>query len=311
VLFQFERHDRALEAYRKVLELRPDFNYYRTHVKIAAVYADQGKHKLAEAAFREYLSLARGLQRVYLPFDEAQLAAARGDLELAFGKYGESVTQLAKAGHVEAAANALYVLAVNAVLAGRAADALLVVRGHKLGGRECRAIALLEANLGNESAAESAATRFAGAIARTVGGTQPLPELLEDLRMETQIARAMYGGDAPAMLAAAMRTSSASFVRFARGYASLLMKDYSGAERWFGSTLALERSKLGVPGNRGGRLPLLTALCHFYLGKVHEGAARAKQAAAEYKAFLSRFETPPAHLAQVTEARAALKRLGE
>jgi tetratricopeptide (TPR) repeat protein len=53
ILYLLARHDEALDAYRKVLQLKPDFQDFLSYRKQARVYADQKKFALAEAALDE------------------------------------------------------------------------------------------------------------------------------------------------------------------------------------------------------------------------------------------------------------------
>ena len=59
------------------------------------------------------------------------------------------------------------------------------------------------------------------------------------------------------------------------------------------------------------RSPLVTLLCHFYLGQVHEATGKRERAVSEDREFLSPFEGWTSRLPQIGESRAALKRLGE
>ena len=54
VLFMAGRDDEAVAAYRKVLELKPDFSDYGEYLKLAIVYTDQKKPDMANAAFQQY-----------------------------------------------------------------------------------------------------------------------------------------------------------------------------------------------------------------------------------------------------------------
>src|SRR5206468_1465843 len=54
VLFTAGRNDEAVAAYRKALELKPDFTDYGEYLKLAIVYADQKKTDISEAAFQQF-----------------------------------------------------------------------------------------------------------------------------------------------------------------------------------------------------------------------------------------------------------------
>jgi hypothetical protein len=91
---------------------------------------------------------------------------------------------------------------------------------------------------------------------------------------------------------------------------ALLRKDYDAAEHLLGRTLLLHRWLNGIVPYMHLRSPLVSLLCHFYLGQVHEATGRREQAVSEYREFLSVFDGSATKPAQVAEARAALKRLG-
>jgi hypothetical protein len=62
-------------------------------------------------------------------------------------------------------------------------------------------------------------------------------------------------------------------------------------------------------GSEHLRSPLVILLCHFYPGQVYDATSKRDQAVSEYREFLSPFEGSPTRLPQISEARAALKRL--
>jgi hypothetical protein len=54
---------------------------------------------------------------------------------------------------------------------------------------------------------------------------------------------------------------------------------------------------------------VLGVLSHYYLGQLYERTSKRDQAINEYQEFLSHFASSQTRLAQVGEARTALKRL--
>ena len=65
-------------------------------------------------------------------------------------------------------------------------------------------------------------------------------------------------------------------------------------------------------GNTGfmrQNLPITAILARFYLGQVCEATSKRDQAVNEYQEFLSHFEGSKAKLAQIGEAKSALKRI--
>ena len=105
ILFMAGRDDEAVAAYRKVLELKPDFNDYLEYLKLAIVYTDQKKPDMANAAFQQSAHRASPLSRLYVPGFEAQFKQTGGDLEGALASYREAVVQLGKAKQNQAAAD--------------------------------------------------------------------------------------------------------------------------------------------------------------------------------------------------------------
>jgi tetratricopeptide (TPR) repeat protein len=81
ILFMAGRDDDAVAAYRKVLELKPDFTGYAEYLKLAIVYTDQKKPDMANAAFQQFAQRASPLSRLYVPGFEAQFKQTGGDFE--------------------------------------------------------------------------------------------------------------------------------------------------------------------------------------------------------------------------------------
>jgi eukaryotic-like serine/threonine-protein kinase len=305
VLFQLRHDDEAIAAYRKVLELKPDFVGYMDYIKLAIVYADQRKFALADSALQEYVKRAAGVNQAYRPVIEGQFREVRGDLHGARQSYQEAVRELARAGQNQAAGDALQSLAKLSLMTGRgAAEDLAFARQQKLAGEQFRAIAFLEAVQGDMTAADRSIQQYA----------QARPEVslrgIEQRRDALQMFRAWSRQDADGVLAAAGRlpeTIDPGF-RFARGCAYYWSKNYSRAEQDLRVALTAERGLSSFNTIRQ-RSPLGEALTHFYLGQVDEAAHQRDQAVNEYQEFLSHFESSRSPLPQVAQARAALQRL--
>ncbi|HLY16678.1 MAG TPA: protein kinase, partial [Bryobacteraceae bacterium] len=103
LLFIAGRHDEAVAAYRKVLEIRPDFSDYVDYLKLAIVYGDQKKFDMADAALGSFAEHASPLHKLYVPAIGAQLQLAHGDFEGALESYGKAIKQLARAGEKRSA----------------------------------------------------------------------------------------------------------------------------------------------------------------------------------------------------------------
>ncbi len=304
IFFWFGRDDEALAAYRKVLELKPDFQSFEEYVKLAVVYADQGKYALAEAALQEYAQRTTALNRLYLPIFQSQIQQMRGDLDGALESYRKAVSELAHAGQDASAGQTLQSFAGAAALMGEAAPALAFARQQKLHGEELPAVAFLEAVRGDQAASERDLQNFASA--------RPWisPRFIELHRLSNQIAADILRNDGRAALEALGHYPDFRRVDilFSRARAHLLVNEYASAEPEFRSTLRESRTFSNFTFMRG-QVPLFGLLCHFYLGQLYEATGKSPQAIDEYQSFLSHFEGSRTKLPQVAEARAALKRL--
>ncbi len=303
IFYDFGRDDEAIAAYRKVLELNADFQGYSEYLKLATVYADQGKYALAEAALQEYAQRTTPLSRLYLPVWQAQIQQLRGDLEGALQSHRTAVLQLGRAGQDSAAGDSLQSFALLASLTGDTSLALAFVRQQKLHGEELPAVALLEMVRGDAGASERAQQQYASAR-----GTSP--RFLQVRRALYQMIAAVTrsdGGGALAAIAGLPDFQNEPFL-FNKGRAHLLLNDYGPAEQDFKRTLH-ESHSMGNMGFMLAHVPLYAVLSHFYLGQVYERTGKTPQAIDEYQSFLSHFEGSRTRLPQVAEARAALKRL--
>jgi protein ImuB len=86
ILYMAGRDDEAVAAYRKLLQLKPDFSYYSEYLKLAIVYTDQKKPDMAKAAFQQFTQRTTPLLRLYVPGFEAQFKQTRGDFRRRTGK---------------------------------------------------------------------------------------------------------------------------------------------------------------------------------------------------------------------------------
>jgi len=304
VLYALNHDDEAVEAYRKVIALKPDFSGSTDYLKLAVVYADQKKYPLADSALEEYTRRAAGAGKLYDSVFQGQFQEARGDLEGARESFKRAVRDLAAARQNQGAEDALFSLASISVLSGQgmAAD-VAFARQQKLSGRENGPLAFLEAAQGDAAASERSLQLYAAA--RPELG----PKSIEDIRNYAALYAAFLRHDAPGVLAAAGRLPKTidPVMHYPRGWAYLETKDYTRAEQDLGQTVLQERNLSQFPLMSNGS-PLLGALAHFYLGQVYEAAGKRDQASNEYQEFLSHFENSHASLPQIALARAALKR---
>ncbi len=306
ILFKLGRDDEGLAAYRKALELTPDFQDYQEYLKLSWVYGDQGKYALADAALQEYEQHTKAITKLSLPILQAQRQQTRGDVEGALANYRKAVAQLAGAGQDSTAADALQSMASVAMHSGKTAVALSFARQQKLHGDELPAVAVLEAAGGNESAGDHTLQQYAATHSWVS------PTYIEQQRAFRQALGALARNDGRAVLAAADRLPrlTAPGVLFVKARGSLLLGDYATAER--GLQRVIVESRIPATGDFGAMLrqvPLYSILARYYLGQVYEATGRSQQAIDEYQSFLSHFEGARAPLPEVEKARGALKKL--
>jgi eukaryotic-like serine/threonine-protein kinase len=304
IFFWVGHDDDAIAAYRKVLELKPDFQNYEEYVKLAEVYADQGKYALAETSLQEFAQHTTPLTRLYLPIFESQIQQMRGDLDGALESYRKAVLELGRAGQDSGAGQALQSYANAAVVLGEIAPALAFARQQKLHGEELPALALLEAAHGERAASDRDLKQYASA--------RPWisPRFIELLGKGNEITVAILHNDGNGALAvfAGVPDIQDSPTLFSRARAHLLVKDYAPAEQEFRRAL-LESRGFSNFGFMLAEVPSFALLSHYYLGQIYEATGKGPQAIDEYQSFLSHFEGSRTKLPKVTEARAALKRL--
>jgi len=304
ILYELNHDDEAVEAYRKVLALKPDFTGYADYIKLAVVYADQKKYALADSALQEYGKRATGAGKFYVSVFAGQFQETRGDLEGARARYQSAVRDLAQAGQNSGAAEALQSLAMISLLTGQGMTFdLALARQQKLSGLESGAMGFLQAAQGDMAGSERSLQLYAAAR----------PELssqgLEQIRKFIALYATLVRGDAPGVLEVASRLPNfvVSRLRYPRGWAYLETKDYTRAEQDLRTAVLQERSLSNFNAIRT-RSPLLAAMAHFYLGQVYEATGKRDEAASEYQEFLSHFENSRASLPQIALARAALQR---
>ena len=304
LLFIAGRHDEAVAAYRKVLEIRPDFSDYVDYLKLAIVYGDQKKFDMADAALGSFAEHASPLHKLYVPAIGAQLQLAHGDFEGALESYGKAIKQLARAGEKRSAGMLLLNYVSLSVMLHQAPAALAFARQQALDGEEAGSVAFLQAVLGN-AAAEAEALRQHAA-------THPWESArsLEFRRALIAASVADLRGDGQAAM-----NSLAGFpnyldpgVLYTRGTAHLLTGDYAAAEREFRLVFLQERN-LANYGLVLQRLPAFTILTHRSLGELHQRTGKQELAINEYQEFLSYFENSRTRLPAVSETRQALQRL--
>ena len=302
ILYMVGRDDEAIAAYRKAIELKPDFVDYIEYLKLATVYADQKKFDMAEAALQQFAQHTGALNRLYLPGFEAQLQQMRGDFEAALGSYRRAAAQLGRAGQNEAAATVLQQFASLSVLLGRSSAALSFAQQQKLEGEELQPVAFLQTMAGDTPAAERSLQRFASSHPWVTPRAVEIQKVLYDM------AAAVEHSDGQAALNRASNIPDLQdpVLLFLKARAHLLLNDYASAEAEFRRALLLERN---VGGPNSQPFSAFEILSHYYLGQLYERTGKRDLAINEYQEFLSYFANSHTRLLQIGEARTALKRL--
>ncbi|HLY60770.1 MAG TPA: protein kinase [Terriglobia bacterium] len=304
ILYTLNHDDEAVAAYRKVMEMKPDFVGYQDYIKLAVVYADQKKFALADSALQEYTKRATGAGKFYVSVFEGQFQETRGDLEGARASLQRAVRDLGHAGQKEAAEDALISLVSLSLLAGQGtASDLAFARQQKLSGNENGPIAFLQAVQGDTAASDRSLQLYAAA--RPELG----PQGIELVRNYAGLYAAYARKDPQGVIAAAghLPNYNDPGLKFPLGWAYLQTKDYTRAEQDLRTAITFERGLSNFNSVRT-RSPLVAALSHFYLGQVYDATGKRDQAANEYQEFLSHFENSRANLPQIALARAALQR---
>jgi TolA-binding protein len=167
-----------------------------------------------------------------------------------------------------------------------------------------KTVAFLETQAGNTSAAQQNLQRFAASHPWVS------PRAIEIDQTYADVTAAVQRGDGQAALsrAAGIPDFQDPYLLFFKGRSHLLINDYSSAEAEFRSVLLMNRF-VGNGDLLVARFPLAEILSHYYLGQLYERTGKHDQAINEYQEFLSYFPSSQTKLAQVGEARGALKRL--
>ena len=292
ILFMSDRADEAVEAYRKVLALKPDFIGSQDLAKMAIVYADQKKFDLADSALQEYGKRATGTAKFYVSVFAGQFQETRGDLEGARASYQQAVQDLAGAGQNDGADGALVSMAsISFLTGGGLASDLAFARRQKLSGREYNVIALLQAAQGDTAGFESSVRLYAAA--RPELGQQGM----EQFRNYSALYVALVRKDPQGVTAAAGRLPNSvnAVFRFPRGSGLFagqgLQPGRAGSSRGDSGRESVVKFQLHAhPLTADGSAGALLS------GQVYEATGKREQAANEYQEFLSHFGSSRANL---------------
>jgi tetratricopeptide (TPR) repeat protein len=297
------RPEEAVAALQKSLELEREAMDFQARRVLAFVYADQKKFSLAESTLQECGRLSKDPRKLFF---EGHLEEARGRPEAARDLYRKAVVEEVRANRNERAGQALMALARISQVLGESATALVFARQQRLEGAEHLAISFLVAVEGDMAGAERSLRNYAAACPWLT------PAGIQIFRARNQMAAALQRNDGLAARASASRYPilPEPWMLFDAARAALLVKDYGSVEHLLRRTQFVHRWLLATIQRGHIRSPLVVLLCHFYLAQVHEATSKREQAVNEYRRFLSPFEASATRLPQITEARAALKRLG-
>jgi eukaryotic-like serine/threonine-protein kinase len=303
-LFIVGRDDDAIAAYRKTIELKPDFSDYAEYLKLAIVYTDQKKPDLAAAALQQFSQRTTPFNQFYLPAYQAQFKQSMGDFEGAIASYREAVTQLGRAKQTNAASRFLTPIAVLSVLLGENSAALSFVQQQKLDGEELPRLAILERVAGNTSACQQTLQRYAS------GHSWISPSAIELWHIQADALADVEKGDGQAALnrLAGIPDFQDPYQLFLKARAYLLIGDYASAEKEFRTGELVDHDLENVNAMTT-RVPALAVLSHYYLAELYERTNKRDQAINEYQEFLSHFANSQTRLSQLADARNALKRL--
>ncbi len=300
VLFVFGRNQEAVEAYRKLQELKPEFGGHIATQALAVIYLDSGNLTAARQQIDRYREEETGAEgRLIAGMLEAQLLETQGDPEGSLEIYRRLVVQLARAGSDQEASDALMNMGINSLFLGRGKSTLAFAKMQNLHGKELWPITWLQALTGDEAAAQR--TREKVLALRPLAPAE-MKKATACFRALTSLGR---GDVITALEAWAPLPWGCSPIFRARAY--LLARDYANAERWL--QLVIVRHHW-VSGGIRGRSPMREDVAHFYLGQVYEATGKHGDAIREYRSFLSHYTKSRSRLPQIAEARTALKRLG-
>ena len=305
ILFIAGRDDEAAAAYRKTIELKPDFNGFGEYLKLAIVYTDQKKHDMAQGAFQQFVQRANPLLQLNAPGFQAHLQQARGDFEGALLNYRKAVSQLGHAGQYEAAGIFLEQFARLSWMLGQGSSAFSFAQQQKLGGEELQAIAFLQTMNRNTSAAQQSLQRFASTHPWVSARSTEIQKTIND----AQAAMENNDGQTALNLTASIPDLQFPELLFLKGRSHLLINDSAAAEVEFRRASWTSRGLVSNGSFIRQRFPATELLSHYYLGQVYERTGKRDQAINEYQEFLSHFESSHTRLPQVAEARTILKRL--
>ena len=302
LLFTFGHDDEAVTADRRALEMDPDL---QLRVRLALVYAEQGKYELAAQELNRYKQRKTGFYLLQFPAYEAELLQVEGMPEQSLALYANQVAAYLNLGQASDAGAALLRYATLALRLGKEQAALAFARQQVLPNKEEQiTVSMLEAASGNEAGVQAALQQYAEVNpevpARVIQAIRDWNTAIFTLRRADKNA-------ATRLLPNLKLNSfpSGFYVGFLiRGRIRLLANDYAGAEQDFKLAITNLRLVRSLP-----QIPLTEQLSHFYLGQTYEQTGKRDDAIREYQKFLTPYAKSMSRLPQLAAARTALKRL--
>jgi tetratricopeptide (TPR) repeat protein len=301
------RYEEAIAAYRKNLELNPTWDVGGSTMssvnKVALSYLYQSKVSLAEAIALADYEKSKGPERARAAEVLGDIEVGRGRLDRAAGRY-EEAAQIGASQGVRVPSQVL-LKAAQIYFEQRQPEAALAMGRRHASPWVAGVRGVAQLLLKNEAAAEkefadlraSATPWFEDYVAGKLVGLH-------------RLLAASYAGHSEKVIADWPQLGGPLWPLYALavGRAYLEMGMLSEAERHLRFAT---RTQLAW----GTRFPftahsfLSRILAEFYLGKLLEQNGKKAEAINAYQEFLGHFENSTAKLPQITEARAALKRL--
>jgi eukaryotic-like serine/threonine-protein kinase len=298
------RFDDALAQYTKNIAQNPSSYGRMSEIKVALTYLHQGKYAPAASLAQSVSAKSSGIDRALVSSVLGDIAVGRGRLDRAVGYYEEAARLNSNGSPV--AMLGLLIKAAEIYLEQHQPRAALAFGGRQPApwghGIQAMAFLLLKDNLAAEkefSAEHASAAPFVGDYAS--GRIIALERFLV-------AGNTGHWQDVVPNWSALDSRQNALVVHLHLAHAYLETDKLPQAEQELRLVLLRARD-WGLSDIIAGRSFLDTILAHFYLGEVLEKEGKKAEAIEAYQEFLSHFENSKARLAQIQEARAALRRL--
>ncbi len=302
VLALNERYDDAIAQYRKNGEMNADWLVQESQ-KISLCYLQEKKFPLAEAVAQSAYEKAPGAERAVVASVLGDLEVERGRLDRAVARYEEAVRLTARQLPLEAEAPLLKAAKIYWAQ-GQPQEALVLGHRHRVpAAAGVSAVSYLM--LKNAAPAEKEFAALHTSLSPLLG------DYMAGKTVELyRLLAAAYSSQWHQVVAqsSGLQQYFMREVAYEAGRAYFETGDPNEADRRLSFCLKFNR----IAGEVGGTPHLQTlslVLAQFYRARVLEQNGRKAEAINSYQDFLSHFQDSAAHLPQIAEARAALKRL--